>query len=160
MKLDERGITLVELLAALALVTLVAGIAWTLLMTGFRHTEVEVDKTVLQQDANLIITSLSNAHRRSASYTLTFEADKLKIETCKGVPLTCEVNTIDKEYNFTGTTVNGTVIDTADAVPDVFPILNPTEKHTQLLLVLTDVHNPKRTISVETTLTRILTGMK
>ncbi|AQQ52885.1 hypothetical protein [Planococcus lenghuensis] len=158
MKLDEKGITLVELLGALMLVALIAVTAWTTLSIGFKHTDMETTKTQLQQDANLIITSLSNTHRLNSTYTVTFENNRIKVDSCKA-PGNCATETIDKEYDFTGTVINATTVDSHDSVADIIANIEPEKTHTDLTLVITDLQNPKRTLSIKTTLTRVLTGM-
>lgn len=157
MKLNEKGITLVELIAALALVALVAGIAWTTLSIGMQHGAAETEKTQLQQDSNIIISTLMNIHRRSDSYTLTFEDDTLKIESCDAGG-SCSNEQLDMEYDFTGTKVGSFTVDTTDGTPDVIADLAPKNAHTELTLVVTDLNNPNRTLLIKTTLARMLTN--
>ncbi|MBT2569184.1 type II secretion system protein [Planococcus sp. ISL-110] len=158
MKKNQKGVTLIEVLTALVLVSVIAVVAWTSLSIGFKHTAVETRKTLIQQDANLIISTLTGVHRQSASYSLIFEANKLKVVSCVDA-VACNDNVIEKSYDFTGTMVNNIVIDSHDSVPDVISDLEPEKNHTVVKLVLTDLNNPKNTITVETTLTRILTSM-
>lgn len=159
MKLNQKGITLVELIVALAIVAIIAGIAWTALSIGFKHTAVETNKTSLQQDANLIVTALSNSHRRNDFYSLKFDVDKqLMIGTCEDATL-CPANltykrVIDSKYDYTGTTINNAVYN-GTAFSEV--IVEPKKNHTQLVLKLKSANN---TVTVKTTLTRIITGMK
>ncbi|WKA60000.1 prepilin-type N-terminal cleavage/methylation domain-containing protein [Planococcus shenhongbingii] len=159
MKLNQKGITLVELLAALVLVSLVAGIAWTALSIGFKHTAVETNKTSLQQDANLIVSTLSAAHRRNDTYTLKFDANKqLMIKTCEDITACPATSTftrvIDNNYDYTDTTINGAIYD-GGTFPEV--VVKPKENHTELVLKIKSLNN---TVTVKTTLTRIITGMK
>lgn len=155
-KNNQKGITLVELLAALALVGIIAAIAWTTLSIGFKHTVVETEKTKLQQSANLIMTTLTNQHRRSDSYSLVFEGNQLKINSCDQAG-SCSWNTIDQTYDYTGTVINGIPIDSHDSMADKVLDLKPKTAHTEIKLVLTDLNNPKNSITLETKLTRIIT---
>jgi type II secretory pathway pseudopilin PulG len=158
-RLNQKGITLVELLAALVLILLVAGIAWTALSIGFKHSAVETNKTNLQQDANLIVASLSREHRSNEKYSLSFDANKqLVIKTCKTID-SCPASAaytrvIDYNYDYTGTTINGAVYD-GGSFTEV--VVEPEKKHTVLMLKLKLSNN---TVTVNTTLTRIITGMK
>lgn len=159
MKLDQKGITLVELIAALAIVSIIAGIAWTALSIGFKHTAVETNKTTLQQDANLIVTTLSNVHRRNDFYSLKFDsAGQMIIGTCEDATL-CPANltykrVIDSKYDYTGTTINNSVYN-GTAFTEM--IVEPKKNHTNLVLKMKSANN---TVTVKTTLTRIITGMK
>ncbi|WP_040851224.1 type II secretion system protein [Planococcus halocryophilus] len=143
MKKNQNGITLVEVLAALVLVSLIAGIAWTAISIGFKHAAVETQKTQIQQDANLIISSLTGVHRRSATYSLVFEANKIKVTSCSSTG-SCKDEVIDKSYDFTGTMINNIEVDSHDSAPDVFSNIEPNKSHTTLKLVLTDLSNSKK----------------
>lgn len=153
---NQKGISLVEVLAALALVATIAAIAWTALSLGFKHTAVETEKTKLQQSANLIMSTLTNEHRRSEKYSLLFEGNQLKINSCDKTGA-CSVTTIDQTYDYTGTVVNTTVIDSHDSVVDEVLNLNPKAAHTKITLVLTDLNNPNNKVTLDTKLTRIIT---
>lgn len=153
---NQKGISLVEILAALALVATIAAIAWTALSIGFKHTAVETEKTKLQQSANLIMSTLTNEHRRSEKYSILFEGNQLKIDSCDKAGV-CIRKTIDQTYDYTGSIVDGTSIDTHDSIPDLVPDLKPKAKHTEITLVLTDLNNPNNTVTLETKLTRIIT---
>ncbi|MGO1058944.1 prepilin-type N-terminal cleavage/methylation domain-containing protein [Planococcus sp. FY231025] len=153
---NQKGISLVEVLAALALVATIAAIAWTALSIGFKHTAVETEKTKLQQSANLIMTTLTNEHRRSEKYSLLFEGNQLKINSCDKTGA-CSVTTIDQTYDYTGTVVNTTVIDSHDSVVDEVLDLKPKAAHTKITLVLTDLNNPNNKVTLDTKLTRIIT---
>lgn len=65
---NNRGITLVELIAALALVSMVAILIMTTLGIGFKHSIAEANKTSTQQEANLIVSKLMNQHRKGDCY--------------------------------------------------------------------------------------------
>ncbi|WP_341201541.1 type II secretion system protein [Planomicrobium okeanokoites] len=158
MKFNQKGLTLVELIAALALVSLIAAAAWTALTIGMQHGAAETKKTQLQQDSNIIISTLINVHRNSEKYSLTFEANKLKIESCNDAGI-CENNTLDMAYDFTGTIIGSHTVDDTDAVPDSIANLTPKTAHTEITLVITDLKNPKQSLSVKTTLTRMLTNL-
>ncbi|MDN3449169.1 prepilin-type N-terminal cleavage/methylation domain-containing protein [Planococcus sp. APC 3906] len=158
MKLNQKGMSLVELLAALALVSLIAGIAWTALSIGFKHTAVETGKTLMQQDANIIIATLTNEHRRNSNYSLVFEGNKLKIETCSASG-SCSSQVLDQKYDFSGTVINGIVIDSHDSTPvDQVLGIEPKKKNTDVILKLTDLNNSNNSVTIKTALTRILTN--
>lgn len=65
---NNQGITLVELIAALALVSMVAILIMTTLGIGFKHSIAESNKTSAQQEANLIVSKLMNQHRKGDCY--------------------------------------------------------------------------------------------
>ncbi|MDQ0429921.1 prepilin-type N-terminal cleavage/methylation domain-containing protein [Planomicrobium stackebrandtii] len=153
MKINEKGITIIELLAALALVSIIAVAAWTAMSIGFKHSVVETSKTHIQQDANLIIVELSNAHRKSDSYSVKFENGQLVLKTCDETGCAPFERVIDKNYDYNGTSING-VVYTGTVFAE--QIILPKEQHHPVNLKLT---SGKNSISIDTVLTRIITGM-
>ncbi|QKX51717.1 prepilin-type N-terminal cleavage/methylation domain-containing protein [Planococcus glaciei] len=159
MKLNQKGVTLVELLAALVLVSIVATIAWTALSIGFKHTAAETSKTQLQQDANLIVTKLTNEHRRNDYYYLQMNAGHLEIKTCNDqtspaiAPCGTFVRLTDANFKYTGT-INGIQFASWNAATKI----DPKNKHVELVLNVADPVKPTRSVEVKTTLTRILTN--
>ena len=155
---NQRGATLVELIAALALVSIIAAIAWTALATGFKHTAVETSKTQLQQEANLVVTRITNEHRRNDSYYLRMNAGHLEINTCNegaAAAITCAgfKSLMDNNYLYTGS-ING--VDFISWNPA--QVIDPKKSHVNFSLKVADPAKPARSVGVQTTLTRILTG--
>lgn len=157
MKRNQRGATLVELIAALALVSIIAAIAWTALATGFKHTAVETSKTQLQQEANLVVSRITNEHRRNDSYYLRMNGGRLEINTCNenAATISCDgfTSLMDNNYLYTGS-ING--VDFISWNPAV--VIDPKKSHVDFSLVVADPAKPARSVEVDTTLTRILTG--
>ena len=157
MKLNQRGITLVELIGALALVSIIAVIAWTALSIGLQHTAHETGKTKLQQEANAIVTKLSAEHRRTEHYYLQFQDGHLQLDSCymqeNEVVCTGFQNVSKESYVFSGT-VN--TIEFAE-LKSIDPIY-PKEAHVNFSLKVSDPLNSSNSVSVNTTLTRILTS--
>lgn len=60
---NERGVTLVELLAVLVLVSMVATLILTTFFIANRYHLTETRKLKLQQDANYVVTSILQRHR-------------------------------------------------------------------------------------------------
>lgn len=67
---NEHGVTLMELLAAIVIFTLFAGIIWGFLFQSLKFNDAEVTKQQLQQEANLIINTIQNVHIRKVQYDI------------------------------------------------------------------------------------------
>ncbi|MEZ0480601.1 prepilin-type N-terminal cleavage/methylation domain-containing protein [Planococcus sp. SSTMD024] len=147
-RLNEKGVSLVEVLAALLLVSIIATAAWTALSIGMKHTTAETSKTEIQQDANIIITKLSAAHRQNETYSLKFEGGQLMIKTPGATGAGDFVRVLDKEYDYTGTVIAGNPDLTAET------LIEPKKEHANIHLNLT---KNGRNLSIQTTLTRIRT---
>ncbi|MFK8792974.1 prepilin-type N-terminal cleavage/methylation domain-containing protein [Planococcus plakortidis] len=147
-RLDEKGVSLVEVLAALLLVSIIATAAWTALSIGMKHTTAETSKTEIQQDANIIITKLSAAHRRNEEYSIKFEGGQLMLKIPDTTGAGVFERVLDKEYDYTGTIIDGNSDLTAET------LIEPKKNHANIHLNLT---KNGRSISIQTTLTRIRT---
>lgn len=82
MKKKERGMTLVEVLATLVLISLVTGLIWTTVSIATKFGVSETSELKLQQEANYIITELQRIHRNCYTYELIIKTDEIKIENC------------------------------------------------------------------------------
>lgn len=82
---NNHGITLVELIAALALVSIVSVLIMTTLGIGIKQSIAESNKTLTQQQANLIVSKLLNEHRMGACYYIKGDSGKIKI-----APTSCD----------------------------------------------------------------------
>lgn len=158
MKLNQKGISLVELLAGLALVGIVAVIAWTAMTTGFKHSAVETSKTRLQQEVHYIITTMNKAHQRNDHYYFRKNMEgHLELNTCNGEAGAFDCSgfqTIaDKDaYSYTGF-IEGVNFDAWDETMKI----EPKKAHTDFQLTVSDSSNE---VSVTTKLTRLITSMK
>lgn len=153
---DEKGASLVEVLAVLLLVSIIGGIGWTALNIGMKHNSVETTKTQLQQEANLIVTKLVNEHRRSDHYYLRMADGQLEINSCDAEDMageSCEgfMKLTQQAYQHKGS-VNGIDFAALDSTKR----FEPKKSHVKLVLKVTD-QEEKLSAGVETKLTRILT---
>lgn len=74
---NEEGVTLLELIAALLLASLVVGILMTSFSIGAKHNVSASDTLRIQQEANLVIAKISAKHRSGECYNLKETAGKL-----------------------------------------------------------------------------------
>lgn len=159
MNLNQRGITLVELVAALALISIIAVTAWTTLTIGMKHGAAETSKTMLQQDANLVISKLSAAHRMNDYYYLQFVGGNLEIKTCNDNPVTGVVDCgtfnrlSESTYHYSGS-INGTDF----AAWNSTTLIEPKKQHVNFILNVADPVKTARAVNVNTSLTRIITN--
>ncbi|APZ48434.1 hypothetical protein BW721_01280 [Jeotgalibaca sp. PTS2502] len=77
--LNEKGITLVELLAALSLFAIVSALVMTVLFNVFRNSENISDNAQLRQDANLLVSTLRSHYNQD-----DLEEDKFEVSLENG----------------------------------------------------------------------------
>lgn len=144
---NERGVTLLELIAALLLASLVVGILMTSFSIGAKHNISASDTVRLQQEANLVIAKISAKHRSGECYNIKETGGKLFFVSYKhgtAIPCSKELTTsaiTDNLYEYKVKT-NGF-------------LGNP--KKCDLKLELT-VSKGTRNIVLNSTITRIKTG--
>lgn len=97
---NERGVTLMELLAALIIFMIFAAIIWGFFFQSLKFNDTEVTKQQLQQEANLIIASIQETHIKEKSYSiktndtnteltvkdLTFNQPTIRYEIINNIP--------------------------------------------------------------------------
>lgn len=77
---NERGLTLVEVLATMIIFSIVAILAWSIFFQGTDYSKKAVSKNQIQQEANVIISSLNSIHKQSTEYSVTFNSCSFSIQ--------------------------------------------------------------------------------
>ena len=97
MKKNESGMTLVEVLATLTVLSMVVVLIWTTLSIATKHTNLETTKLQLQQEANYILTEIQE-HRKLKCYQLDIREDRVQLFNCNETPELIEVISTDYKY--------------------------------------------------------------
>jgi len=95
---NESGMTLVEVLATLTLLSMVTLLIWTAFFISSKHNIAETTKVHLQQEANYILTKLQQQHRHLDCYQLKIGEDKVELVNCDGQPEFNEIISSDYKY--------------------------------------------------------------
>jgi type II secretory pathway pseudopilin PulG len=162
---SEKGISLVELISAMALLSLVAVLIMTTLSIGIKHSIVESDKTQIQQEANLVVSKLLNGHRQGDCYFIRDKDAIIQMAT-----FDCS-NTLINEANASFTNIsssnyqatlstNSLFIAPSTVTTPAYRIakVNPTSNDFNLVAKLTRVGKVKINYQINTTLTRYKTN--
>jgi len=72
MKNNEKGVTLVELLATVTILSIVGILVWSVFIQGIKHSNKESTKNLLTQEANYVQFSLKKIHQTSEEYQIKF----------------------------------------------------------------------------------------
>jgi prepilin-type N-terminal cleavage/methylation domain-containing protein len=100
---NQKGLSLVELMAALALVSIVAVLIMTTLTLGIKKSVAENDKVRVQQEANILVAKLLNNHREGDLYCLIIIGEELilggtKIEVPNSDNQVCDFPVVNSSY--------------------------------------------------------------
>lgn len=68
---SERGITLIELLAAITILSFIGIIIWNAFFQGYQFSKKAISKNFMIQESNIVITNLTRIHQKSKQYTIT-----------------------------------------------------------------------------------------
>lgn len=68
---NERGISLVEVLATISLLSIVGVIIWQVFFQGYQYSQKAISKNLMLQEANIINTSLLKIHQKVDQYELS-----------------------------------------------------------------------------------------
>jgi type II secretory pathway pseudopilin PulG len=139
---NENGLTLIELLATILLSSMVIIILMTTLSIGIKYNVSESKKVRLQQEANLVIATITNKHRDGDCYILDEEGEKLFFYKCD--------ETKSKQGSVTENLFN------YDINTNEFSG-NPKKDDLEISLTVIDPVNEKLRVTINSTISRVKT---
>lgn len=139
---NENGLTLIELLATILLSSMVVIILMTTFSIGIKYNISESKKVRLQQEANLVIATITNKHRDGECYSLDKEGEKLFFYTC-GDNKTKQESVTENLFKYE--------IDTNEFSG------NPKKDDLEISLTVIDPVNEKLKVTINSTISRIKT---
>ncbi|MCM3692242.1 type II secretion system protein [Neobacillus niacini] len=86
MKKDERGLTLIEVIVTLAILSIVSVIIWSVFFQGYKHSQKSISKNSIIQETNLLVTNLKKVHQTSDQYVIDISTN-------------CKIVVTPKNYN-------------------------------------------------------------
>jgi len=144
---NEKGMSLVEVLVVLVLISLVATLIWTATSVAFRYNIVETKKMKMQQDANYIISSILQKHRTvNDCYELDIVEDGRKL-------VYSECNDELEQDVILGTVFKYELIDVGKEPEESISLpieIYPKIEDLQTILKVSDPENNKLFVSVNT----------
>lgn len=75
----QNGLTLIEVLITLAILSFIGILIWGIFFQGTKYSNKSVIKNQMQQEANFIITKITNIHQTSESYILDSSNCKIAV---------------------------------------------------------------------------------
>ncbi|WP_341302033.1 prepilin-type N-terminal cleavage/methylation domain-containing protein [Lysinibacillus sp. FSL H8-0500] len=136
---NQRGLTLVEVLASIIILSLVTILAWNIFFQGTKYSQKTISKNQMQQEANVIIANLNSIHKRSREYSVSSSDCRLSV-------VYTDQNRTEKEEIFE----NSQMCIQANALT-VIPKTSNAEVH----LIIEEKNNPNNTIEINTLLSRL-----
>lgn len=103
---NQKGITLIEVLATLAILSLVSTLIYGVFIGSQQNFHRISTKTSLSQEANLIVATIKNYHTKNDKYILDLNSSTQKASigtTSANIPLHKDKMKIQIKYDITGT---------------------------------------------------------
>jgi prepilin-type N-terminal cleavage/methylation domain-containing protein len=66
----QEGLSLIELLVTLAILSFIGIIIWSVFIQGYKFSQKSISKNTMQQETNLLITNLKKIHQTSKEYNI------------------------------------------------------------------------------------------
>ena len=132
---NQRGLTLIEVLATLTVLSIVGAVIWNVFFQGLLYTKKAVSQNSIQQEANVIVMTLTKIHQTSEEYELENSNCTIK-EKNSGQELKNDDLCFSLDQTYTG------------------PI-DPNKVNYPLLVTITDKHHPENTFVIDTTLYKL-----
>lgn len=137
LKKNEAGFTLIELLLALSITTTIGILIWSVFFQGFNYSNKAMTKNQMQQEANIIISSLAKYHRTVDSYEILSSNCKISISANS-------IDTYEHPQICFKTSRTGTI--------------RPKLEDVQLTINVSDKDDPSNHVEIGTVLSRLKSG--
>jgi type II secretory pathway pseudopilin PulG len=80
---NEHGITLIEVLGSVVILSLIGSIIWNIFFQGYNFSQEAISKNSMQQEANFIINDLTKIHQTAKQYEITSSGDSIQVTFTK-----------------------------------------------------------------------------
>lgn len=146
----EKGITLLEVLAALTILSFLGIIVWNVLFQVLNFSHTVQTQTLMQQEANTIITALRNIHQTAEEYTIFYgndpNANFIVIESKNS---TFEFNNPNFRYELY------LVNDDGNALFNDETLIKPNVNDLPIKVIIYDRNNLKRSYTAQTYISKL-----
>ncbi|MEW9053299.1 MAG: type II secretion system protein [Neobacillus sp.] len=153
MKTDESGLTLVELLATLVILSILGVIIWSIFFQGFSFSQKAISKNSMLQESNITITNLTRIHQTLTEYEIKSENCDILITNNKVTPPQVQ------EFHHTSICFNLDIkVDSTDKGTGPVTI-KPNSNNVTLIITASDRKRPDNQIVLDTFLYRMKGGV-
>lgn len=147
---DESGLSLVEVLATLSIMSLVGVIIWSIFFQGFEFSQKSTSKNFMIQETNLLITNIKKIHQKADYYSIS-------------IPQPCEITLIlnggTEKHEFAHPKICYEYLITNNASDSIDPTnIDPNKKNIKLRFITSDKQDRNNKVTVDTILYRLKKG--
>jgi prepilin-type N-terminal cleavage/methylation domain-containing protein len=140
---QQRGITLIELLATITILSFVGVIIWSIFFQGYTFSHKSMSKNSIQQEATIILTNLTKIHQTSKQYEISNTACTITVTITKQ-----DSSIQSQEFKHTGLCISSSYTG----------LVIPEEDDIHLTLTIHEVSDPTNEVNVDSFLYRLKDG--
>lgn len=150
LKSDERGITLIEVLLTLSIMSIVGIMIWNAFFQGFEFSKNSISKNFMIQETNILITNIKKIHQRANNYSISIP------NTCE---ILVEVNGGSEKHLYTHPkicfeyTITNSPSDLIDSTN-----INPNQNNIHIKFTTSEIKNRNNEVLIDTILYRLKKG--
>jgi prepilin-type N-terminal cleavage/methylation domain-containing protein len=151
---NENGFTLIEVLATLAIVSFISILLYGVLLNGFDYSKKSKEKVSLQQEMNIVVTSITKFHESYESYDIKVDgSNSSKIQLLTKNP----DGTVKKIIELSDSNYEYSLIDYKGTTETPFPLTTSvsTAQPLYIKIIIKDKKHPSQTYEVKTIIARL-----
>jgi prepilin-type N-terminal cleavage/methylation domain-containing protein len=76
LKQNERGLTLIEVLASLTILSIIGVTIWSVFFQGYNFSQKSISKNFIIQETNIVISNLTRIHQKTNEYEFIIPSSK------------------------------------------------------------------------------------
>ncbi|WP_045523452.1 type II secretion system protein [Neobacillus niacini] len=151
---NEDGITLIEILATLAIVSIISILLYGVLLNGFDYSKKSKENVSLQQEMNIVVTSITKFHESYGAYDIIVDGpNSSKIQLLSKKP----DGTVDKTIELSNSSYEYSLFDYKGTTETPFsPTTNvSTAQPLYIKIIIKDKKQPSQAYEVKTIISRL-----
>ena len=142
---NEKGLTLLEVLVTLVIVSFIGIIIWSVFNSGIKYSNNEISKNQMQQEANIILTTLTKIHQKATSYSIVSDG------SCS-ITVNANINNKSEVYEFENKKLCINI--THNNMTEEFDPINKNNIVT-LYITISEINNTENEITIDGVLSRL-----
>lgn len=158
----QHGITLIELLIVLAVLSFTGTMIWNVFFQGINFSQKAATNNILQQEANIVIFNLKKIHRTSEQYKIVNTPISLDTPGCKKIEVTyIKSDNPDQtqKIDFYKEGLCFSADELGDSNPNqqdgIIGPISPSSQDANINVTISDQHDPNNKVEIETLLDRL-----
>lgn len=141
---NEQGLTLLEVLATVIILSIIGIVIWNVFIQGYQFSNKSIKKSQMQQEANYVLTSMKRFHQNSdVPYYINVSG--------------CEITVSNKPEGSDSIVFNHPQICFSSNFTGRKDV-NPERENVNFIIIATDENDNRNKLSIETVLYRLKSG--